>query len=74
MLNREDIEASKSERGRKLLAALMKEIHRRGASAKGELRNRMRRAVADKMASEAEGDKQGVVSWARKTVDQLMQP
>jgi hypothetical protein len=63
MLDQASIDASKSKRGRKLFAALMKEIHRRGVTpVKGELRNRMRRAVADKMVNEAEGDSQGVVS------------
>ena len=73
MLDREVIEASKSKRGQKLFAALIKELHRRGVTpVKGELRNRMRLAVANRMASETKGDEQGVVSWARETANHLM--
>lgn len=72
MVGKLEIEASKSKRGRTLFAALMKELHCRGVvPVKGDLKNEMRRVVADKMNSEAEGDSQGVVSWARNAVDKL---
>jgi hypothetical protein len=68
------IVASKSPRGRKLMGALMKELHRRGVSpVQGEIRNEMRRFVAAKIAADENesGAPQGVVSWARGVVGKL---
>lgn len=54
MAGRDEIEQSKTKRGQKLFAASMKELHRRGVTpVKGELKNKMREAVAKKMAADA---------------------
>ena len=68
--SRDDAYVSKSPRGRKLMAALLQELHRRGiAPVKGDLKQLMRYDVARKIEAEDNGDTRGVRSWSRIAAD-----
>ncbi len=71
-----DVALSKSPTGQKLMAALLKELHRRGVvPVKGELRNRMRAEVARKIRDTASGVETSGIhgKWAWEAAERISQ-